>query len=478
MYSRCSLSIRRDKWSTTSLKALNEAWCKAYEMKETRYRKYLLLVLLIILTFNNVDRVALGILFQNIKVDLSLSDTQLGFLTGIAFALFYSVMGIPIARWADRGNRVTIIISTTALWSVAVASCGAASNFVQLLLIRIGVAIGEAGCVPPAHSLIADYFTRAERPRAVARYMQGTALALTLGYFVTGWLNELYGWRATFVILGVPGLALAAVAAFTLKEPRRTRSVRAATGIDTSVGVPSQTGQPNFKEVCLTLWANAAFRHLVICNSVWGFFGYGIFQWAPAFFIRSYGLTTGEVGTWFALTWGIGCVLGCYLGGEWAARHAAGNERLQLRVCAVAFVFFAVLTAGAFLAPNHYMAFGALAVGALGGNMAQGPIFATIQTLVPARMRAMSIALVYLFQNLIGLGLGPLAVGVLSDALRPRLGEESLRYALLMLCPGYCWAAWHLWLASRTVVHDVAHAQIEQPEHSALATSSMRMGGR
>src|SRR5688500_2799534 len=190
-------------------------------MTESRYKQYLLAVLLVVLASNYVDRLALGLLLQDIKVDLSLSDTQLGLLSGIAFALFYSVMGIPIARWADRGNRVTIITLTTALWSAAVALCGVAGSFLQLMMMRIGVAVGEAGCMPPAHSLIPDYFTRAERPRAVAIYMLGWPLSVVVGYFLAGWLNELYGWRITFMMLGVPGLGLAASAWFILKEPRR-----------------------------------------------------------------------------------------------------------------------------------------------------------------------------------------------------------------------------------------------------------------
>src|SRR5688500_3715382 len=180
-------------------------------MTESRYKQYLLAVLLVVLASNYVDRLALGLLLQDIKVDLSLSDTQLGLLSGIAFALFYSVMGIPIARWADCGNRVTIITLTTALWSAAVALCGLAGSFGQLMLIRIGVAVGEAGCIPPAHSLIADYFTRAERPRAVSIYMLGASFAVVIGYFGAGWLNEFYGWRVTFMLLGLPGLVLAAL---------------------------------------------------------------------------------------------------------------------------------------------------------------------------------------------------------------------------------------------------------------------------
>lgn len=418
-------------------------------------KNHLLTVLMVILAFNCVDRMSLGLLLQNIKVDLTLSDTQLGLLSGIAFALFYSAMGIPIARWADRGNRVLIITITTAVWSAAVALCGAAGSFLQLLLIRVGVAVGEAGCIPPAHSLIADYFSRAERPRAVAIYMLGGPLSAVLGFFLAGWLNEFYGWRMTFVLLGVPGLVLAALAWFTLTEPRRAKS-KAAAGTRSESSAPvAVPAQPSLMEVFVTLRGNRTFLHLLVCNSVVFFFSYGIGQWQPAFFIRSYGLQTGELGTWFAITWGGGGLLGTYLGGEWASRCAANNERLQLRVMAAVFCSFGLVSACVYLAPNAYVAFGLMGLGAIGVTAANGPLFATIQTLVPERMRALSIAILYLFANLIGMGLGPLAAGALSDALRPLLGEESLRYSLLALSPGYLWSGWHLWRASRTVTLDL-----------------------
>lgn len=433
-------------------------------MQATVYKNYLLTVLLAILAFNFVDRVALGLLLQDIKVDLDLSDTQLGFLSGIAFALFYSVMGIPIARWADRGNRVTIITITTALWSAAVALCGVAGNFLQLLLIRIGVAVGEAGCIPPAHSLIADYFTRTERPRAVAIYMLGWPLSVVIGYFLAGWLNELYGWRVTFMLLGLPGLPLAALAWFTLREPRRGESGIDAASMPGGISLSQRdatalSAPPSLNEVCVTLWVNTTFRHLLFSFAVVYFFGSGIAHWQPAFFIRSYGLQTGELGTWFAAIWGLGGLFGTWCGGEWASRHAAHNERLQLRVMAVVYVGFAVISPCIYLSPNLYLAFGLMGLTAVGGAMLSGPLFATIQTLVPPRMRAMSVAAIYLFANLIGLGLGPLAAGALSDALRPWAGEESLRYALLALCPGYFWCAWHLWRGSKTVARDLEAVQ-------------------
>jgi len=435
-------------------------------MKETVYKQYLLTVLSVILAFNYVDRLALGIVLQDIKVDLDLSDTQLGFLTGVAFALFYSVMGIPLARWADRGNRVTIIGITTAVWSAAVALCGLAQTFLQLLLIRIGVAVGEAGCIPTAHSLIADNFPRAERPRAVAWYMLGGPSSFVLGYFLAGWLNEFYGWRATFVLLGLPGLGLATLAWFTLREPRRGRPAREAAS---RFAVPSlsepetlSSAQPSLKEVSLILRATTTFRHLLFSLSVMFFFSYGIGQWTPAFFIRSHGLETGALGTWFTMIYGVGGIVGTYWGGELASRHAAHNERLQLKAVAIVYASFGVISPFIYLLPNHYLAFGVMTVVTVGGTMANGPLFATIQTLVPPRMRAMSIAIIYLFANLIGMGLGPLAAGALSDAVRPWAGEDSLRYALLALCPGYVWGGWHLWRGSRTVTRDLQVAQVDQ----------------
>jgi MFS transporter, Spinster family, sphingosine-1-phosphate transporter len=426
-------------------------------MNARSYRRYLLAVLMVILAFNYVDRLALGLLLQDIKADIHITDTQLGVLSGIAFALFYSIMGIPIARWADRGNRASIITVTTALWSIAVALCGTAGTFLQLLVIRVGVAVGEAGCIPPAHSLIADYFTRTERPRAVAIYMLGAPLSMLVGYLVAGWLNELYGWRMTFVLLGLPGVVLALLAWFTLRDPRRSSAgVSVISPIPLSANGNASTAEPSMKEVCLTLWSKPTFRHLLLCFSVVSFFGYGLLQWQPAFFVRSYGLQTGELGTWFALITGGGGLLGTYLGGEWASRHAAGNERLQLRGIAVMYCAFGAISACAYVVTDYHVAFALMAVATVGIYSVSGPLFATIQTLVPARMRAMSIAILYLFANLVGMGFGPLAAGALSDAFRPWAGEESLRYALLVLCPGYVWAATHLWLGSRTVVRDLA----------------------
>lgn len=432
-------------------------------MREKVYKPYFLLVVAVILAFNDVDRWVLGLVQQDIQVDLSLSDTQLGFLSGIAFALFYAVMGLPIARWADRGNRAVIIGTTTALWSLAVMLCGLARNFTQLLLIRVGVAVGEAGCIPPAHSLIADTFERSERPRAMARYMMiGGPLGLVIGYFLGGWLNEFYGWRATFMLLGLPGAALGLLAWLTLREPRRGQLTSAALAeLHSGALLPVI---PTLSEVRAVLWANRTFRRLLMCVSLVYFFAAGLSQWQPAFFIRTYHMQTGELGTWFAVIYGIAGVLGTFGGGEWAARRAGNNESLQLRAIAAMYCGFGVIAPLVYLAPNKYWAFALTGVANLGVNMANGPLFATIQTLVPERMRATAIATIYMFANLIGLGLGPLAAGALSDWLRPLYGEDSLRYALLAMFPGYFWAAWLVWRASRSVMRDVQPTRSQQNE--------------
>ena len=421
-------------------------------MQPTLYKNYLLSLLTAILVFNYVDRLALGVLLQDIKSDLQLSDTQLGFLGGIAFALFYSVMGIPIARWADRGYRVVVIVVTTLLWTVAVALCGVAASFSQLLLVRIAVAVGEAGCIPPAFALIAAYFPRAERPRATAIYGMGGGIAAVIGYFCAGWLNELYGWRATFAIIAAPGLLLAPVAWFTLKEPPRESQQALPAGAEHAVSA-------SFSEVFATLWASRTFRHLLFCLAISFFFTYGLLQWQPAFFLRSHGLTSGQLGSWLTASFAFATLAGTYLGGEVASRHAGGNEALQLKGMAAAVLVSGVFAAAVYLVPNHQFAFACLALAYTLLGTLNGPLFATIQTLVPQSMRATSFALVYLFANLIGMGFGPLAAGVLSDALRPWAGPESLRYALVALTPGYVWVAWHAWCASRTVAGDLARAR-------------------
>jgi predicted MFS family arabinose efflux permease len=295
--------------------------------------------------------------------------------------------------------------------------------------------------------------------------MLGAPLSVVVGYFLAGWLNEFFGWRMTFMLLGLPGLGLAALAWFTLKEPRRSTSTlnaelrRATSGGYQSDVEEASAVQPSLELVCVTLWSNRTFRHLLLYFSVLYFFDYGIQQWQSAFFIRSYGLQTGELGTWLTFIFGLGGLVGIYCGGELASRRAAQNERSQLKAMAFVYAVYAILSTFIYLSPNQYLAFGFMSLAALGGALVTGPLLATMQTLVPHRMRAVALAITYLFANFIGMGLGPLAAGMLSDAIQPVAGVESLRYALLAFCPGYLWGAWHLLKASRTVLADIAAVQ-------------------
>ncbi len=418
-------------------------------------RHYFLGLLTVILAFNYTDRWAFGLVAQDIKTDLKLSDTDLGLLSGIAFALFYSLMGLPIARQADRGNRVTIIWISTFLWSIAVAVSGWARSFYQLMSLRVIVGVGEAGCVPPAHSLIADLYSRTERPRAVSIYMQGIAASTVLGYFVAGWLNQIYGWRFMFALVGLPGLGLAVLAGISLTDPRSYKSLAPA---------PS-TESPRLGAAARALLSSITFRHLLVANSVLWFISYGTQQWTPVFFVRSFALRTGELGTWLAVLYGLGGFLGTYLGGEWASRTSMRDERKQLRGMAGLIAVSAVFIAFTYihvLAPNALLAFVWLGLGNLVAVMTNGPLFAVIQTLVPPRLRAVSVALIFLCGNLVGLGLGPWAAGALSDALRPLAGAHSLRYAMLILCPGFLWGAWHLWAAGDHIRRELPRGSFER----------------
>ena len=418
-------------------------------MGKFQYKHYLLVLLTIVATFNYLDRFVLSLVLEPIKQEFQLSDSQIGILTGFAFALFYAVAGIPIARWADKGNRNTIVTLTTALWSCMVALSAVVGNFSQLLLVRIGVAVGEAGCIPPAQSWISDYFGRTERPRANAIYFMAFPLAVIIGYLGGGWLAETIGWRMTFIIIGLPGIFLAILVKFTLPEPRLQQKASVALDV------------PSMKDVLTTLWRQRSFPHIVMAFVIAYLFGTGIVMWLPSFFIRSHGMGASEVGAWLALTNGFCGVIGTYLGGILMSRYAASKEALQMRAAALAFVAMAALYIVAYLATSKYLALACIGTLIFLSSLTTATIFSAMQSLVAARMRSVAVAVVFLLANLIGAGFGPLLAGVLSDLLRPMFGQESLRYALVLLSPGYLWAAFHYWKASRTIEADIASVELE-----------------
>lgn len=409
-----------------------------------------LVILTVILGFNFVDGQALGLVLQNIKEAFHVSDTALGLLTGIAFTFFYATFGIPIGRWADRGNRVTIIALALGLRSVLVILSGAARTFTEFLVIRIGIAVGEAGCLPPAFSLISDYFPRAERARALSiYYVGGQGLACVVGFFGGGWLSKAVGWRLMFVILGAPGLALMIIAWLMLREPRLARG--------NERDAPERKVLP-IMAACRSLYRNKTFCHITAMLCVLTLFGGGAGNWQPTFFMRSFGLSAMEVGTWFALL-SLGASFSGYYGGYLASRYAPENEPLQLRWMGALCIGYGAVVAVAYLSPTAYASLILTTVASVGIGAYGGPLMAISQTAVTEDMRAVSISFVFLLSNLVGSGLGPLAVGILSDAWRPMLGGESLRYALLATTPGFLWCAWHLWRAAEYVQNDIAKAR-------------------
>ena len=253
-------------------------------MGKFQYRHYMLALLTVVAVFNYLDRYVLSLAMEPIKQEFQLSDSELGFLSGFAFALFYAVAGVPIARWADRGNRNIVVSLTTGLWSVMLVLCGVVVNFSQLLLVRVGVAVGEAGCLPTAQSLVADNFNRSERPRAMAIYWSCYPLAVIFGFLAGGWLVEFYGWRITFIVIGVPGILLALLAKFTLREPRLAQK-------NCAIAPPF-----SLTAVLTTLWQQRTLRSIIMAFVVSYFFTMGLSQWLPTFFIRSYGMSSGELG--------------------------------------------------------------------------------------------------------------------------------------------------------------------------------------
>lgn len=399
---------------------------------------------------NLVDRGLMILLLQPIKVDLKLSDTQLGFLTGIAFGLFYAVLGIPIARWADRGNRVTITSIAIAAWGITVMGCLYVTDFTQLLIARVFAAIGESGCKPPTYSLVGDYFPKpAERTRALGIYMATGLLASLVSFLAGGWLNERYGWRTAFFIMGAPGLFLAVLVRSTIVEPRT----------QTADYWASERPVPSIKEVLVALFQRDSLRNLCLALVILYTMGLGMAPWYAAFMTRLHGMNTVELGNWFGAIFGIGGVAGALLGSYVSSLWFSDNERAQLRLSAVT-VFFLLPFFIAFLtAPTKYGALASLVPLILAFNIFLGPAYALMQRLVPDQMRATTLAVIMLFINLIGMGLGPQLVGIMSDALAPTHGKYALRDAMLTMSLLAIWSSYHFWRASQNVKEDLAAMQ-------------------
>src|SRR5262245_59864851 len=284
-----------------------------------RYAYYVLGVLVVVYIFNFIDRQILAILLQPIKEDLKISDTALGFLTGFAFAVFYTFAGLPLARLADRWVRRSLIAISLATWSVMTATSGLARGFTDLALARIGVGIGEAGATPPAHSLLSDYFPPQKRATVLALYACGVPVGVGLGYWLGGWINDTFGWRMAFFVVGFPGLVMALVVRFTVREPVRGMSEHQ----------PVRPRQYSLREVWQFFSTLPAGRHISLAAAFIAFAGYGLGAWIPAFFVRIHHLTLGELGLWMSWITALGGVLGSFSGGVIADRWVRRQPRAR-----------------------------------------------------------------------------------------------------------------------------------------------------
>jgi MFS family permease len=415
------------------------------------YRNYALGLLVVVNVFNYLDRQILSILLESIKRDLQLSDTALGFLTGIAFALFYTFAGIPIARWADRGIRKTVMALGLVVWSGMTALTGLAQTFTQLALARIGVGIGEAACSPPAHSLLSDYFPPERRGTALAIFALGVPIGIMIGYLAGGWVNQFFGWRKAFFVVGLPGLILALVLQLTLQEPPRGHSE----GLHTS----GPSAAEPMRAVLQFLWSLRSFRHLALAAALHAFYGYGSLAFIPAFMIRVHGMTnTAELGAWLGLITGVFAGIGTFLGGSLSDRVAGKRKdaRWYLWLPASATLLGVPFTFLFYLWPEGRMALLLNIPGSILGPMWLGPTVAMTQGLVKLRMRATASAILLFIINMIGLGLGPQTVGLMSDLLTPFYGVEAIRYALLsVVVTGSIWSTFHYFAAARTLRADL-----------------------
>jgi MFS family permease len=414
-------------------------------MSSNAYRRYITVLLLVVYIFNQTDRGIFGFLMEPIKLELGLSDTQLGFLAGPAMVVFYAALGVPVARLADRSSRVNIISIAVALWSGIVTLSAAVGTFWQFVLVRVGVGVGEAGFTAVAQSLISDSHSPKQRTRALSIFMLGIPLGGAVCSLLAGWINEIYGWRAVFIAAGVPGIVLAILVKWTVKEPPRLAFS----------GASAET-QPPLRSVLDTLWRLKALKHLAIAqglvNVLACFLG-----WFPVFFMRVHHVGSGELGTWLAVTAGVGGTAGIWLGGYLTSRYGDHDVRVQVRIMSVATALIAPAAVLALWYPSAQLALVLLLPFKVLLFFCYGPTFSFVQTISPAGMRATMASVFILIQVLAGGVIGTQLLGILSDLLTPTLGNsgDALRLGMTLASPLALWAAVHFWLAGRSIRQDV-----------------------
>ena len=410
---------------------------------------YSVALLIVVYTFAFIDRNIVNVLLQPIAEEFDLSDTQLGFFGGTAFGIFYAILGVPIARIADRVPRKRIIALALAFWSAFTALQAAATGFLSLAIARVMVGVGEAGCSPPAHSIVSDMNEPSRRARALAIYAFGIPIGGSLGVLIGSVMRAEFGWREALLVVGIPGLVLSVIVMLTLPEPTRGYWEGGVAG-------RKQGPQERLRDVFRFLAKLPSFWHLAFAGALHAFYGYGAASFNPVFFERSHQMSPleyGYIASAIGLTTG---VLGTYLGGWLGDRYGAKDVRSYPLVPGIGSVLTVPVVFAVYLAPNPEFALSISLLSSLASGLYLGPTFAMTQAIVPVRMRAQAAAIMLLVLNLIGLGLGPQFVGVLSDLLKPSLGIESVRWALLStIVIGAGWSAVHYWFAARTLGRDL-----------------------
>ncbi|MFT5885429.1 MAG: putative MFS family arabinose efflux permease [Arcticibacterium sp.] len=417
----------------------------ANDKSNDRYKWIVLATLTIVYVFNFIDRQVLVILQEPIKAELGLSDTQLGLLTGLTFAALYVILGIPIARFADKSNRKNIIVGSLALWSLMTALSGMSKNFIHLFLARMGVGVGEAGGSPPAHSIISDYFSPKKRATALSIYSSGIYIGILIGFVIGGVVAKNYGWRMAFYSLGIPGILFSILLYFIVKEPIKGK-------LD---AVDLSNVKPKLKDVLGTLLKKKTFVFVALASGFNAFVTYGVGNFSPSFLARIHQIDIATAGIVLGLTIGVGGGIGTFLGGYLSDKLSHKDMRWHIWVPMFAgmasipflylFIFSDTIQIVYF---GLFMAYLLLAI-------YLGPTIAITHSLVNAKMRAFSSAILFFVLNLIGLGGGPLVVGFLSDYFQPSYGDLSLRWAFCITFFGALMAIGFQYLASKNYLKDL-----------------------
>jgi predicted MFS family arabinose efflux permease len=385
------------------------------------YRAYVLFILVIVYTFNFIDRQIVGILAVPIKEDLGLTDTELGLMGGLAFALLYTTLAIPIAMLADRKSRTWIMTGALVVWSGMTAACGLAQNFWQLFLARLGVGIGEAGGVAPAYSLISDFYPPNQRARALSVYSFGIPIGSALGIVFGGIIATLIDWRYAFFFVGIAGILLAPVFRATVREPVRGRFDE----------VSGSVRAPGLGEIFRTLLHKPSFWGLSIGAAFSSMMGYGLFFWLPSFFVRTYQVSLLHASLVYGAILLVGGIAGTWAGGSLADRFGQARKSAYAVIPAIAFIATVPFYLVGVLAPTLTISIIVMSVPTALGLAWLGPVISAVQHLVPPNMRATASAIFLFINNLIGIGVGTWAIGFISDTLQAEYGDESLRYAIL-----------------------------------------------